>query len=120
MTENEWGASNAARMAEQQRKTIGTIVKWHVDDGQLMLTVKLASPVNSAEIMDGDPELSDDRDVFRNGSPLGTKIESCFDGRRESGTIEISIFDKSIILASGVPAANGPRFLDQVLTVRRD
>jgi hypothetical protein len=107
-------------MPEQQRKVVGTVVKWYVDGGRLMLTVELTSPVDSTEIMDGDPELSDDRDVFRNGSPLGTKIEPCFDGRCESGTIEISVFDKNAALAEGVPAATGPRFLGQVLTVRRD
>lgn len=105
-------------MNQQQRKTVGTVVSWRVDAGQLVLTIELASPVDSVEIMDYDPELSDNRTIFRNGTPLGAKIAPCFDGHRESGTIEISVFNENASFVEGVQAANGPRFWGQVLTVR--
>lgn len=107
-------------MPEQPGRTIGTVVAWRVVGAELRLTIELARPVDNSDLIDSGAQLSNGVDVFTDGSPLGTKIDPRFDGHRESGRVEVSVFDPGVEWADGVAEANGPRFIGQVLTLAAD
>jgi hypothetical protein len=92
------------------RITIGTVTAWAVRDGELILKTLLTQPVNSATFLERAPQVSE----FRDGSPLGFKIEPRFDGVKKPGeTIEISVLDRDVV-NPGVPEANGPQLTQEV------
>jgi hypothetical protein len=100
------------------RVTVGTVKSWEARDGELILTIVLAEPVDSAQFANRDPWISDKIGNFSDGSPLGAKIEPRFSGAKEAGaTIEVSVLDPNLPWQAGVLAANGPRFVGEVLTL---
>jgi hypothetical protein len=103
-----------------ERVTIGTVQGWAVRDRELILTVNLVGPIDSADFLHREPRIDVVIGEFRNGAPLGTKIEPRFDGRREFGTIEVSVLDRNVPWIPGVLEENGPRFVGHALTLRAE
>lgn len=96
------------------RRTVGTVVGYRIEGDELILSIALADSVGPEDV-GRDARIGD----FRYGSPLGTKIEPRFEGRRDCGLIDVSVLDREVAWTPGVFESNGPRFVGEMLTVLR-
>lgn len=99
-------------MAGALRKTIGIVVGYRLQHDELILRVALSAAVDAAEF-GRDAWIGD----FRYGSPLGTNIEPRFEGRRDGGFVNRSVFDKEAAWERGVFDSNAPWFVGKTLTL---
>lgn len=100
-------------MGTEKRRILGTVVASRAVGEQIVVTIQLEAPIEENDVND-DAYLGH----WRNGVPLGFQLVPLFEGRHESGQVEIGILG-FVAWVLGVAEANAARFMGLRFTVPR-
>jgi hypothetical protein len=95
------------------RRILGTVVAPRAVGEQIVETIQLETPIEENDVND-EAYLGH----WRNGVPLGFRLMPLFEGRHESGQVEIAILGV-VAWILGVAEVNAGRFMGLRFTVPR-